>query len=176
MTQVWSVGRSRAARRGCASRCYASRGLTLLEVMVAIAILGTAMAAVGELVRIGVRNAARARDLTTAQLICEAKLAEVVSGVLPLKSSSQQSVQDYGLADPWVYSVDVQAVDKNGLLAVQVLVRKDVTTPKVEFTLVRWMLDPQVESKANAAAQGSGSSTGQASGTSSPTAGGSNGP
>lgn len=144
--------------------------------MVSIAILGAAIAAVGELVRIGVRNAARARDLTTAQLLCEAKLAEVVAGALPLKSSNRQAVEDYGLEDPWVYSVDVQPVDKNGLVAVQVLVEKDVATgTKTSFTLIRWMLDPEVESKADKAAQGSSSSTGSTGGSGSPSAGGSSG-
>ena len=59
----------------------ARRGLSLLEVMISIAILGGAMAAVGQLVRIGARSAAEARDQSKAQMLCENKLAQITSGL-----------------------------------------------------------------------------------------------
>ena len=62
------------------------RGLTLLEVLLALAILGGALATIGELMRIGARNAEIARDKTTAQLLAEATMGELEVGFLPLQS------------------------------------------------------------------------------------------
>ena len=59
-------------------------GLTLLEVMIALAILGTSLAALGELIRIGADAADRATELTEAQFICDSVLAEIKSGVRQL--------------------------------------------------------------------------------------------
>ncbi len=56
---------------------------SLLEVVLALAILVGAIAVTGELVRLGTLSAASARDLTQAQLICESKLAEITSGITP---------------------------------------------------------------------------------------------
>ena len=69
------------------SQRHATRtGLSLLEVMLALAILGGALAAIGELMRIGARNAEKARDLTTAQMICESTMAEIQLGFIAMQS------------------------------------------------------------------------------------------
>jgi len=52
-------------------------GLTLLEVMIALAILGTSLAALGELISIVDDAADRATELTEAQFICDSVLAEI---------------------------------------------------------------------------------------------------
>ena len=57
-------------------------GLSLLEVMLALAILGGALAVIGELTRLGARSAETARDLTRAQRYCENKMAEVSAGLV----------------------------------------------------------------------------------------------
>ena len=56
------------------------RGFSLMEVILSIAILASATVLLGELTRFGMRNAAIARDLTQAQLLCESKLNEIVAG------------------------------------------------------------------------------------------------
>ena len=58
------------------------RGLTHLEVMLAIAIFGLALVAIGELIRIGSVSAAAARDLTDAQRLCNNVMAEVGAGII----------------------------------------------------------------------------------------------
>ena len=52
-------------------------GFSLLEVILALAILIGILAVLSELVGLGVRNARVARAMTQAQLLCESKLAEI---------------------------------------------------------------------------------------------------
>ena len=73
MTRVSSASRPLAINRRCARR----RGLSLLEVILAIAILGGAIAAIGELVRLGVRSASYAKQPTQAHLLCDTRMAEI---------------------------------------------------------------------------------------------------
>ncbi|MBW8884274.1 MAG: prepilin-type N-terminal cleavage/methylation domain-containing protein, partial [Planctomycetia bacterium] len=55
-------------------RSAPQRGLSLMEVILAIAILGGALAMIGQLIRIGSRSAAEARDLTMSQLYAESEM------------------------------------------------------------------------------------------------------
>ena len=67
-----------------------------MEVILSIAILGGAMATIGELIRIGAANAAIARDLTTAQIYCESRMAEVASGAVTLDSVGTEPLDESG--------------------------------------------------------------------------------
>lgn len=127
---------SRRAQRRCA-RC----GLSLLEVILAIAIFGAALAIIGELVRIGNINAAAARDLTDGQRICSNVMNEIAAGVVPPTSISGAACPE---DETWTYSVAADQTDVTGLLAVTVTVQQDpqfVSRPQ-SFTLVRWVVDP----------------------------------
>lgn len=133
------------------------RGLTLLEVILAIAILGGALAVVGELVRLASRNATYAREMTTAQLLCEAKLEELASGAV-LPEASGPTVCE---TDPeWLYTVAVDRPDQSGLLQVKVTCEQAIENPnKLSFSLVRWMIDPEFLAQLDAAAASSSSSS-----------------
>jgi general secretion pathway protein I len=140
--------------------------MTLLEVILAIAILGGALAVLGELVRIGTRTARAARVLSTAQLLAESMVAEVTAGVTS-PDPIDGVVEDYG-GFRWQYSVQIEQVDQKGLLAVVVTVREDKNNNAAEqplsYALVRWMIDPQTEldletAAAQAAATSSSSSS-----------------
>ena len=62
-------------------KAFPNRGLSLFEVIISIAILGGSLATIGQLIRIGARNAAEARDLTMAQLYAESQMNRVASGM-----------------------------------------------------------------------------------------------
>jgi len=115
--------------------------------MLAIAILGGALAVLGQLVRIGARSSATVRDLTQAQLLCENKLAEIAAGVVPPEAVSQEVAEETG---EWLVSVDVQPVDDLGLLGVTVLVEQDpdFAARPTSIQLTRWMVDPAVDQAA----------------------------
>jgi hypothetical protein len=97
------------------------------------------------------RNAESARDLATAQVYCEAKINEIAAGLLPPQPIADTPIEEMSSLDEvglWFYSVDVQQIDQQGLIAVKVTVFQDPTVKMraVNFSLVRWMIDPaQVE-------------------------------
>jgi prepilin-type N-terminal cleavage/methylation domain-containing protein len=128
------------------------RGLTLLEVILAVAILGVSMAALGGLVSLGARSAEEAREGTTAQILCESLMNEVTAGSLPAESIGPVAYDEEGR---WLYTILVQPVQNPPLplLEVRVLVEQGLVpgTP-ISFELVRWMPDPSVELPADAAA------------------------
>lgn len=154
------------------------RGMSLLEVILAIAILGGSMAVIGELVRIGSRCAATARDLTMAQILCESKLGELAAGALPPDPVEGAPADESG---EWLYSVQSEPIDQAGLLNVAVTVQQnpDEIDRPVSFTLVRWIADPAavpVDAAADDASAGStGAAAGSASGNSSSSGGSSSG-
>jgi type II secretion system protein I len=137
----------------CSSGKQTNRsGLTLLEVMIALAILGPSLAAIGELIRIGADAADRATELTTAQFLCDSKLAEIKSGVLPADSVGPIPFEIFETEEPWEYMVLVDSVDDQGLLLVEVTVsqlREDGRPPAM-VTLTTWMIDPTMDSEADA--------------------------
>jgi len=123
-----------------------SAGFSLLEVILALAILAGAIAVLSEVSRLGMDNARISRDLTHAQLLCESRMAELVTGLEPLEA--QQSVplgttDDAAEAD-WLCSVEVNPTADDGLFEVRVTVSKDSALERrpVEFSLVRWIYSP----------------------------------
>lgn len=121
----------------------ARRGFSLLEIILALAILTGAVAVIGELVRLGLRNAQLARDITQAQLLCESKLAEITSGMQPPMVVDGVPCE---FAPDWLYSVQVYPLEIEGLLGVEVLVyRPEANQSNARFHLVRWMQDPMYE-------------------------------
>lgn len=125
-------------------------GLSLLEVILAIAILGGSLAVIGELVRLGTQHASEASQITTAQLMCESLLAEIASGARPFQSQQQVPLDPLDPEQAWVYSLDIQPVDGGELLAVSAAVHQNPQRyPKpAGFALVRWMRDPSADQAA----------------------------
>lgn len=127
------------------------RGFSLLEVVLAIAILAVAMAALGELLRTGMNNAGKARDLATAQLEAETTMSELMAGIMPFQSSTNVPCPN----DPsWLYSVTVEPHAQPDLYMVTVTVYRDTLDPtgRNEFTLVRWARDPSLAALAGVTA------------------------
>ena len=62
----------------------------------------------------------------------------------PLQSGLDSEIDTSG---DWLYSVDVQSGDLDGLLTVAVTVKQNVPANKrpVSVTLRRWMVDPTIE-------------------------------
>jgi Tfp pilus assembly protein PilV len=136
---------------------------SLLEVVLALAILTFALVACLQLVYLGIRHAREARDRTRAQEICESILGLITSGVLDVNgvAGGQQSVPDvfasagigYGTADgdldlqaqesDWLCSITTQSSEVQDVLKVTVTVTEDSASDSpTEFTLVRWLLNP----------------------------------
>jgi len=108
--------------------------------MLALAILGGTLAALGELVRTGTRAATRSQDVTIGQMLCENLINEVVIGLRPL-TMSQGRFPDY---PEWQYAVVVEPVDQQGglLAVIATVVHEDETAQPFTFRLIRWTIDP----------------------------------
>ena len=107
-------------------------GFSLLEVILALAILGGAIAVLGEAARLALRSAEYTRDLARAQLLCESKLSEIVAGITPAQTTERASL---GTAtDPsepaWLYSIETASAAEPGLLSVRVTVMRDLPAEK----------------------------------------------
>jgi len=142
--------------------------MTLLEVILAIAILGGSLAMLGELIRVGARAARAARIMSTAQLLADSLVAEILAGIT-MPEPTEATVDNFG-GYSWIYTVQVEQLDQQGLMAVGVTVRENVDPSQqpTSYTLVHWMIDPQVEydletAAAEAAASAASSSSSDAS-------------
>jgi len=127
-------------------------GFTLLEVILALAILAGALTVLGELARRSLHNAEVSRATSEAQLLCESKLAEMAAGVTPVNpvvDAPWQSVPDTEIEtnDAWFYSVEVDSTGLDGLLAVCVTLSRDRPVQKgpESVWLTRWIIDPGIE-------------------------------
>ena len=131
----------------CVARVRSARsreGLSLLEVILAITILGVAMVMIAQLVRLGVRSAENASQISEAQIHCDAKMAELSAGLLALESTSNTEIEE---SPGWSYSVDVQNADLVGLLKVRVSVERNdvVGATNRSYQLTRLMPDPDYD-------------------------------
>ena len=126
------------------NRMRGNRGLSLLEVVLAIAIMGVAMMIISNLVSLGSNFASLTKWRSEAQILCNTKMAEISSGVLPLETVSTANIPEN---PEWTYSIQVQASDLTGLLLVQVAVAPaNMQIEKFEpFLLTRLLPDPDYE-------------------------------
>jgi len=126
-----------------ANRKPTRAGLTLMEVILALAVLALSMAAIGELIRIGTHSARHAQDMTRAQILCESKLSEIVAGAAPYEPITRAPLP---LDPDWCYSVELQPTDEPDVMALFVTVETHLDRPRpLAFTLVRWVPNPGIE-------------------------------
>lgn len=150
------------------------RGFTLLEVLLALAIIGFALAMVGELVRLGARCAAESEQLSRAHLLAESLLSEITAGVTTPASVNQVSSP----TDPdFLYSVTIDRPDQQGLIAVTVVVESLEFDPnrRLTYRLTGWIVDPGLELPEDSSSSDSNSTSSSSSSSSSSTSGGGNG-
>ncbi|MCA9063255.1 MAG: type II secretion system minor pseudopilin GspI [Planctomycetaceae bacterium] len=122
------------------------RGVTLLEVLISLAIFVGSLAAILQLLSIGNRARVATRLETEAMLRCESKMSEIVAGVVPATTTTDQPFDD----DPdgeWKWSASVAETATTGLLQVDVSVEfypGGANVASVSETLSRYLRDPQL--------------------------------
>lgn len=131
-------------------RVRTQQGFSLLEILLALAILGGSMAILSRIVDTGISAAREARDLANARMICQAKLSEVLlnssSGITPqAQPATPVESFDSQSTTPFEFSVEVQPGQLGGILLIRVVVEAqnpDGGEPLARYSLVRWMIDP----------------------------------
>jgi hypothetical protein len=116
-------------------------------VILATSILLASLIVLGELAALGRKHADDAETLTTAQLICQTKLNEILVGAVPATPVEDQPVDD---APGWIYSVEVDSLGQYGLVSLQVTASHVAESTEElasetaieQFRLIRWMRDP----------------------------------
>lgn len=126
------------------TRNRGSRGFSLLEVLLSIAILGGAMVVIGQLVNLGYRSAIEAKIRSDANILVDGKMAEVSAGIIELQSVSASVIEEN---PDWMYSVDVQQSAQLGLLMVVVTVEQTPNSASnpISMSVVRFMPDPEYD-------------------------------
>ena len=123
-------------------RSHRRSGITLLEVLIALAIFLGAISVIGQLVHTGSQAAISTQQKTEAVRRCETVLAEALSGSIPLQNSGTQFEDD----PDWSWTLTVLDGPHIDLLEIEaVVVHVDqFGTPDEEFVLVRWVRDPEL--------------------------------
>ena len=129
--------------RGNASqRC----GLSLLEVILSIAILGASMVVIGHLYNLGFRAARQAQFRSEANLLVDSIMAELAAGVIPAESTDGTTIES---APDWQYEIEIEDSQQPGLFLATVVVKR---VPESDIlpgglSIVRFIPDPDYEAE-----------------------------
>ena len=146
------IARPRPARRP---------GLSLLEVLLALAIFLLALVAIGGLVNYGSDRAMAASMQAAGTRLAQSKLAEVEAGVIPVSTGGNGTFDE----DPdWNWSVEPTAASVPNVYQVTVRVWRDAGGQHYEVVLNQMVFDPSQMGQASPA-QPPTTSTGTQSGT-----------
>jgi len=149
-------------------------GFSLLEVVLALAILAGALAALGEVMRLGDQNATAAADESQAEMLAESVMSEILVGARAVQNVTG-AVLPLDDDPPWEVSIDVQPTDYQELVAVHVRVAQQLPPEQqpAQCDLIRWLSNPDyLPAETQQSAQQSSSSTGTGTGSGSGNSGG----
>ncbi len=124
-------------------------GFSLMEVLLATSILLASLLVLSQMATVGRQHAEDAESLTIAQLMCQAKLNEVLIGAQPLASRSPTAIPEM---PGWTYEIQVQSTGQYDLAAVRVTVAPEEIDGVgrgrgKRATLLRWMHAPDFDSQ-----------------------------
>jgi general secretion pathway protein I len=119
------------------------RGITLYEVVLALAIFSGAMAAISQVIATGARAALQARLQSQAILLCESKMGELLGGVIPPQPVSEASFASDPSLEGWTWSLAINTGPRTGLTSVEVSVacRSAGSQVDASFTVARLVRD-----------------------------------
>ncbi len=154
------------------------RGLSLLEVMLALVILGVAVAILAQAMQVAADSGVRSRDMMAAQLICESTMAEVVAGLTSTQSPTWIPVSMKASVVDWYYKIETLQTEQPDMVGIRVMVTDDperTSNRPNDYQLVRWIIDPNLgldslpesSDQAQGGSSSATSSSGSAGGTSS---------
>ena len=130
-------------------RRTARHGFSLLEILLALAILGGSLAVLSQIAETGTSAAREARALSMARILAQAKMSEVLLnstlGQTPTTVIDAQAEPfDSQATSIFIYSTEVAPAPLDGMLAIRVSVQAQNTNGGIQanYQLTRWMIDP----------------------------------
>lgn len=130
---------------------HSRSGFSLLEILLALAILGGSLAVLSQIASTGVAAAREARELGLVRVLCQAKMSELLLNAT--LGQTPTSVFDMD-AEPFdsqstaafVYSIEIQPAPYDGMLMVRVTATASDSNGGVlaRYALDRWMVDPDL--------------------------------
>jgi type II secretory pathway pseudopilin PulG len=133
------------------------RGISLLEVVIALAIFLTATTIIGQLVSTGSQAAIGAQLKAEAARRCETVMSEAIGGVVPLESTGDVAFED----DPmWTWSLTISDAPVTDLVQIEARVTRQtrVGQPPATMALIRWIRDPALWTQSTVSSTSSGGS------------------
>jgi prepilin-type N-terminal cleavage/methylation domain-containing protein len=122
------------------------RGLSLLEVLLALAILALSVAAISQLVDMGTDRGNEARVLVRGTRLAQSKMAEVEAGLIPVSSGTEG--QFTGDDAAWSFQVVSSPVSTPAsppnLYTVTVAVTRTLKGRPAQVVLTQMLFDPTV--------------------------------
>lgn len=126
---------------------------SLIEVMLALAILAMSLAMLGQLVGLGFQSARQSQGLSEAQMIAETVMEAISLGLIqpdPVTDMNISMMTDLNTFSveqdtEWVYSINWEPAPVDGLIMMMVQVRRSGAQTAAQsdtFEVVRWMRDP----------------------------------
>jgi hypothetical protein len=133
-------------------------GVSLLEVLVALAIYLLALIAIGRLITFGADRARDVEQQAQAIQLGQSKLAEVMAGAVPVGAPLANAPFD---EDPaWEWSMDSEQGNITGLWTVTIHVsRQRPDGSRLEASLTQMVLDPSLRGGISSSATSSNGST-----------------
>jgi len=153
-----------AARR---SHAVNRKGISLLEVVLSLAILAMSAAILAQITWTATDNGLIANRLATAQILAESKMAEIVTGAIPLQGAvGWTPITDVVPNGSWYYQVQTVTATRPNMVGVRLSITDEagVTDNREMFFVVRWMIDPSLGLDTLPASTGTTGASGTASG------------
>ncbi|MCA9126416.1 MAG: prepilin-type N-terminal cleavage/methylation domain-containing protein [Planctomycetales bacterium] len=125
-------------------------GLSLLEVVLALAILGFAAAYLAQAMRLATNNAIQAQKLTEAEIVVESVMNQVIAGVIPSDPVTWTPYSTSLGQSEWMYQIQNVPTEVENMIGLQVAVRKvdptaAIASNEVDLYVNRWIIDPTLE-------------------------------
>ena len=165
-------------RSAITSRTSSRLGMSLLEVVLALAILAMSAAILAQITRTATDNGLIAHRLATAQILAESKMAEVVTGAIPLQGAvGWMPITDTVPRGTWYFQLQTESAARKDMVGIRLSVTDQAGADenKEVFYIVRWMIDPALGldtlPAASTSGAGSASGAGGASGAAAPAGG-----
>ena len=92
-------------------------GFSLLEVMLATTVLLGSVIVLSHIAFVGTAHMDAAQQYAAAQLVCQARMNEMLAGALPIEEVSNQAIPEL---PGWGLTVKVESASQSGLLALEV--------------------------------------------------------